>query len=219
MVRATHSPATSEPFDPIATGRLRLRCVQERDAEALAAMMNESISRRLASWPAKLSSADALSRIRWFRVEAYSRRSAPLVLERQDGTVAGWLAISRDADEPETALVTYWLGDAHRGEGLVREAAPAALTLAQSIGGIRRIKAAVQSDNDPSLAVVRMLGMRFQRRGRIWCAARNREEVCLWFDLDLQRPHRAESDVRGEVAFREARLASGVEVGATQARS
>ena len=38
-------------FPPVDTLRLRLRCAEPRDAPALAAMMSETVSRRLASWP------------------------------------------------------------------------------------------------------------------------------------------------------------------------
>ena len=52
---------------------------------------------------------------------------------------------------------------------------------------ILRLHAAVQGDNAPSLAVVRLLGMTPIGEGRIWCPARGRDEPCLWFELPRER--------------------------------
>ncbi len=175
----------ADPFPAVVTPRLLLRCVSEHDADSLAALMTERISLRLASWPQAMTPRMALDRIQGAREAAWDGRSVPLVLEsRQDGALMGWFAASRTPDAMPTILLTYWLGEAFHGHGLMREAAPAALALALEVLGPCRVRAAVQADNDASLSVVRQLGMHPLGPGRIWCAARGREEDCQWFDLE-----------------------------------
>jgi RimJ/RimL family protein N-acetyltransferase len=167
----------------IETPRLRLRCAEARDAPALAGMMSEAVSRRLASWPVPYTPPMALDRIAGVRMAAAERRSLPLVIERRaDGAVAGWISVSRAPGEGSVALITYWLGEAFQGQGLMREAAPAALAEAFRSMDVARVRAAVQPDNAASLAVVRLLGMAPLGEGRIWCPARGQEEACLWFE-------------------------------------
>lgn len=177
---AVDSPALSA----IETPRLRLRCAEPRDAGALAAMMTEAVSRRLASWPVPYTPPMALDRIAGVRMAAAQRRSLPLVLERRsDGAVLGWISASRAPGDDTTALLTYWLGEAYQGHGYMREAAPAAVDHAFALMDVARIRAAVQADNAASLSVVRLLGMAPLGEGRIWCPARGQEESCLWFEL------------------------------------
>lgn len=165
------------------TEHARLRCAEPRDAAALAAMMSESVSRRLASWPVPYTPLMAADRIAGVRMAAAQGRSLPLVIERRsDGALAGWISISRAPGDEATALLTYWLGEGFQGQGLMREAAPAALAAAFRSLGVARVRAAVQPDNAASLAVVRMLGMAPLGPGRIWCPARGRDEACLWFE-------------------------------------
>jgi len=183
-----HAPAVP----PVDTERLRLRCAEPRDAEALSALMSEAVSRRLASWPVPYTPPMALDRIHGVRMAAAERRSLPLVIERRsDGAVLGWISISRAPGDDATALITYWLGERFHGQGYMREAAPAALARAFALMEVRRVRAAVQADNAPSLAVVRLLGMEPLGEGRIWCPARGREEPCLWFEI--ARPGAAEA--------------------------
>lgn len=173
------------PLPAIETDRLRLRCAEARDAEAIAALMNEGISRRLASWPYPYTVPMAADRIAGVRVAAAQRRSLPLVIERRsDGAVMGWISISRAPGEDSVALLTYWLGDAFQGRGYMREAAPAAMRHAFALMDVARLRAAVQGDNEASLGIVRLLGMSSLGEGRIWCPARGREEGCLWFELE-----------------------------------
>lgn len=165
------------------TPRLLLRCAEAKDAAALATLMSPEVSRRLASWPVPYTPPMALDRIEGVRMAAAERRSLPLVIERRrDAQVVGWISISRAPGDETTALITYWLGEAFHGQGLMREAAPAALAEAFRLMNVARVRAAVQADNAPSLAVVALLGMVPLGEGRIWCPARGREEPCLWFE-------------------------------------
>lgn len=191
--------AVTNALPPIHTDRLCLRCAEDRDAEHLAGLMSEAVSRRLASWPVPYTPVMALDRISGVRMAAAERRSLPLVLERRaDGAVMGWVSISRAPGDPRTALITYWLGEAFHGHGYMREAAPVAMHQAFALMDVDRLRAAVQADNAPSLAVLRLLGMAPMGEGRIWCPARGRDEPCLWFELsrekaELSQPARADA--------------------------
>lgn len=182
MVVATPS------LPPVDTERLRLRCAEARDADALAGLMSETVSRRLASWPVPYTPLMALDRIAGVRMAAAERRSLPLVIERRtDGAVLGWISVSRAPGDHATALITYWLGEGYQGHGYMREAAPAVVREAFALMDVVRLRAAVQADNAPSLAVARLLGMTPMGGGRIWCPARGRDEPCLWFELPRER--------------------------------
>ena len=190
-----HSSAmvvSTPSLPPVDTGRLRLRCAEPGDAEALSAMMNDAISRRLASWPVPYTPVMAADRIAGVRMAAAEQRSLPFVVERRaDGAVLGWISISRAPGDNETALITYWLGEAYQGHGYMREAVPAAVREAFVRMDVVRLRAAVQDDNEASLAVVRLLGMAPMGEGRIWCPSRGREETCLWFELPRERAREA----------------------------
>jgi ribosomal-protein-alanine N-acetyltransferase len=173
---------------PIVTDRLRLRGTEERDAVALAGLMSEAVSRRLASWPVPYTPVMALDRIHGVQMAAAERRSLPLVVERRaDGAVMGWVSISRTPADWTTALLTYWLGEAYQRQGYMTEGMPPVVRSAFALMDIDRLRAAVQADNEPSLAVIRRLGLAPIGDGRIWCPARGRDEPCLWFELPRDR--------------------------------
>ncbi|MCA3325705.1 MAG: GNAT family N-acetyltransferase [Roseomonas sp.] len=160
-----------------------MRCAEGRDAPAIAEMMTEAISKRLASWPVPFSHPMAEEKISAARGAAVERRSLPLVLERKsDGAICGWVSLMCPPGDDRVALTTYWLGEQYQGQGLMREAGPVAVELAFKSMDIDRLRAAVQPDNAASLAVIRLLGFTPMGEGRIWCPARGVEETCLWFE-------------------------------------
>jgi ribosomal-protein-alanine N-acetyltransferase len=172
------------PSAPVAeTHRLRLRCAEGRDAPAIAEMMTEAISKRLASWPVPFSPPMAEEKIVAARGAAAERRSLPLVLERKaDGAICGWVSLICPPADNQVALTTYWLGEQYQGQGLMREAGPVAVDLAFQHMAIDCLRAAVQPDNAASLAVISLLGFSPMGEGRIWCPSRGVEEACLWFE-------------------------------------
>jgi RimJ/RimL family protein N-acetyltransferase len=167
------------------TRRLHLRLPTLADSPALAGLMTPTISARLASWPPVLDEAAAGARIAQSLIDFQSGQAMPLVVcRREDGAVLGWIGARRHAQAHRLAVLTYWVGEAHRGLGLMREAAPAALAHSFTCLGVDHVHAAVQSDNLQSRAVLRALGMRMIELGRIWCDARDRHEACEWWGLD-----------------------------------
>lgn len=176
--------ASGEACREVYTRRLCLRLPWPEDAAALAAMMGPSISARLASWPVHLAPGAAAQRLADARAAALAGLALPMVITRRsNGQVLGWVSATRAEADRNRAVLTYWLGDEFHGEGLMREAAPAALSAAFAVLGVSEVRAAVQTDNLASRAVLRGLGMRPLGLGRIWCAARGREEQCEWWSV------------------------------------
>ena len=168
----------------IYTHRLCLRLPRLDDAAALAALMGPDISARLASWPVHMTQAAAEQRLADARAAAKAGLALPLVItRRENGEVVGWISAARSEGDRNRAVLTYWLGDQVHGEGVMREAAPAALAATFSRLAVVEVRAAVQTDNLASRAVLRGLGMRPLGLGHIWCAARGREEQCEWWSV------------------------------------
>lgn len=170
----------------ICTPRLRLRIPHMDDAAPLAALMTPEISRRLASWPGPCSTRVAEERIAAALASAARGQALPLTVEcRATGRILGWvgLAVADALAERRIALLTYWLGAEFQGRGLMREAACAAVDAAWRRLRPSAIRAAVQSDNPVSIAVLRSLGMHWLGPGRIWCPAREREEACEYWEV------------------------------------
>jgi RimJ/RimL family protein N-acetyltransferase len=180
--------AVGDPVREVHTHRLCLRLPFPEDAEALAGLMGPAISARLASWPVHMLPAAAAARLGEARAAALAGLALPMVITRRQGgpkggQVLGWISASRAEADRNRAVLTYWLGDDFHGEGLMREAAPAAVAATFEHLGVTEIRAAVQPDNQASRAVLIGLGMRPLGPGRIWCAARGREEECEWWSL------------------------------------
>jgi RimJ/RimL family protein N-acetyltransferase len=166
------------------TRRLCLRLPSPEDAVDLAGLMGPAISARLASWPVHMAPAAAAGRLGEARAAAMAGLALPMVITRRsNGQILGWISASRAEADRNRAVLTYWLGDEFQGEGLMREAAPAALAAVFEQLGVTEVRAAVQPDNRASRAVLIGLGMRPLGSGRIWCAARGREEECEWWSL------------------------------------
>ena len=179
--------AQREPQRDLYTPRLRLRLPRPEDAAILAPLMAPEISARLASWPASLDPDAAATRLTEARSAAINGVALPLVVERRaDGALLGWIGATRMETDANRAVLTYWLGTPYHGQGIMREAAPAALAATFRHLGVQEVRAAVQMDNTASRAILRALGMRPLGIGHIWCAARGREEVCEWWAV--QRP-------------------------------
>jgi len=176
--------ASEDQRREVCTERLCLRLPFPEDAAALAGLMGPDISARLASWPVQLAPDAAAARLGEARAAALAGLALPMVITRRDGgEIVGWISAARSEADRNRAVLTYWLGDRFQGEGLMREAAPAALTAVFNNLGVSEVRAAVQLDNTASRAVLRGLGMRPLGLGHIWCAARGREEQCEWWTV------------------------------------
>ncbi len=176
--------AAGELLNEVYTQRLRLRLPCPADAPALAALMTPAVSARLASWPATMAPEAAAQRLGEALTAACAGLAVPLVIERRvDGALLGWISAARSAAQQGRAIITYWLGPLYQGQGVMREAAPVALATVFQALGVEEVRAAVQTDNLASRSVLRGMGMHFLSQGRIWCAARGREEDCEWWGV------------------------------------
>ena len=172
-----------DPFPPIDTSRLRLRSAVPADAAPVSALMTDSISRRLGSWPVPYTPEMALARICDWGALARAGRGMPCVITAHSGgAVLGWIYCMRFRDPP-VATLGYWCGEAHQNRGIVREAVAALVPAAFRQLGVEAIEALVQPDNAGSIAVLRGLGMRPLGEEMDFAPARSREELVVRYRL------------------------------------
>ncbi len=168
---------TGRPPPILDTPRLHLRPVAPQDAEATSALMTPAVSQWLAMWPVPFTVAMARERIATARALAEARQALSLaVTARDSGEFFGWIMLHRTRDDPRTATLGYWLGEAHHRRGYLREAATALLPVAAAWLDVDRIEASAQPENAGSFAVMRACGMTFRREAVVRAPARNRDE-------------------------------------------
>jgi ribosomal-protein-alanine N-acetyltransferase len=168
---------TGKPPPTLDTPRLHLRPVAPEDAEATSALMTPAVSRWLASWPLPYTVAMARERIATARALAEAGQALSVaVTARDSGDILGWIMLHRPRDDPRTATLGYWLGEAHQRRGYLREAAHALLPVAAAWLDVDRIEASAHPENAGSFAVMRSCGMTFQGETVIHAPARNRDE-------------------------------------------
>lgn len=168
---------TGAPPPTLDTPRLSLRLVTPEDAEATSALMTPAVSRWLAMWPLPFTVAMARERIAMARVLAEAGQALSLaVIARGSGEFLGWIMLHRTRDDPRTATLGYWLGEAHHRRGYLREAATALLPVAVAWLDVDRIEASAQPENAGAFAVMRACGMTFRREETIHAPARSRDE-------------------------------------------
>ena len=174
----------NDPFRPLETARLRLRCVAAEDAAATAAMMTPEISRWLAFWPVPFTHDMAVARIAAARERAQAGDALPFAaVGKAGGALLGWVMLYRHSADRRRGSFGYWLGAAHHGKGYVREAAPAVLAAGFDLPGLDVIEAAAQPDNAASFAVMRACGMQPAGEKMVYAPARRRDELCRFYEI------------------------------------
>ncbi|MGX7708289.1 GNAT family N-acetyltransferase [Methylobacterium sp. Gmos1] len=167
-----------QPSPTLDTPRLHLRLVASEDAEATSAMMTPAVSRWLAFWPLPFTVAMARERIAMAHALTEAGQALSMAVTARDtGELLGWIMLHRTRDDPRTATLGYWLGEAHHRRGILREAADALLPVAAAWLDVDRIEASAHPENAGSFAVMRACGMRFEREAVIHAPARNRDEL------------------------------------------
>lgn len=173
----------ADPFDPVETARLKLRCVRPGDAARTSAMMTRAVSRWVASWSVPFTPKMATERIAAARVAAEDGRALPFVAERRsDGALRGWVGVTRDAMDNGRGVLGYWLGEEFRGCGYMREAAQAVVVTAFERLNLNVIEAGAQPENAASFAVMRRCGMTPAGERMVFAPARERDELCLLYE-------------------------------------
>lgn len=175
--------ANADPFDPVKTARLKLRCVRPGDAARTSAMMTPAVSRWVASWPVPFTPEMAAERIAAARKAAEEGRALPFVVERRsDGALLGWVGVNRDAMSNRRGVLGYWLGEEHHGYGYMREAVSAVVAAAFEKLNLDVIEAGAQPGNAASFAVLRGCGMTPAGERMVFAPARDRDELCLFYE-------------------------------------
>ncbi len=167
----------------IRTARLVLRRPEMRDAPAVAAMMTPAVSASLGTWPSPFTLDMAVERVAQAQAHAAAGDALAWVIERRaDAVVLGWIAVVRHPALLARATIGYWLGEAHHGQGYMREAIGPVIADAMASLALDAIEATAHRDNLRSHAVLRGAGMRLVGPVTHYAAARERHEPCLLFE-------------------------------------
>jgi len=167
----------------IRTARLVLRGPEMRDAPDIAAMMTPAVSASLGAWPTPFTPDMAAERVDWALARAAAGEGRPWVLERlADAVVLGWIDVARHPALLARATIGYWLGEAHRGQGYMREAIGSVIADALVRLELDAIEATAHRDNIRSHAVLLGAGLRLVGPVTHYAVARDRNEPCLLFE-------------------------------------
>jgi len=181
---------TQEPFQPLETARLCLRCVTEDDAAATSALITPEVSRWVARWPVPFTVELALTRIAAARALAYGGDALPIgVVEKASGALLGWVVLHRDQTYRKRGSLGYWIGEQYQGKGYMRELAPTVIAAGFNLLSLDVIEAGAQLANTASFAEMRACGMSPTHEGFIHAPARGRDELCAFYEI--RRPGKA----------------------------
>jgi RimJ/RimL family protein N-acetyltransferase len=184
---ATDGPSRVRAFSffmVFLTPRLRLRCLDARDAGALVAHLNDwEVARWLSQPPYPYSAEDAKAFISVMRER--HRQPNPLlfaIAERALDAAIGVIGI--EPDETDSGELGYWIGRPFWGQGYGREAAAAAIAQAAD-AGLRRLVAFAHPENLRSLRLLQRCG--FRPAGEAARSARSGEVTMRRLTLELSR--------------------------------
>jgi len=141
------------------TARLRLRCMEEKDLDAAAAMLSDwEVAQWLARPPYPYTRRDGEAFIASLRAEhAAGRRLVFAVAEAASDELVG--AIGVEPAAPGEGELGYWLGRPYWGRGYASEAAAALVRLAWD-EPLRGLTAITDPENARSQRVLTKLGFR-----------------------------------------------------------
>jgi RimJ/RimL family protein N-acetyltransferase len=149
------------------TDRLVLRTFRLDDLPHYAALnAHPEVVRYLGGEPIAREDSDEIAA--WAN-DVYEReRMGLLAVERRtDGRFLGMCGLHHQSSMPDDVEVAWRLAPEHWGNGYATEAATAWLDYGFDTLGLPEIISMTDTDNDRSLAVMRRLGMRFDRREQI----------------------------------------------------
>jgi len=170
---------------PLDTDRLNLRCPRIDDAPVLAEMMTPAIGRWLASWPLPFTQEDMEDRIiKSWQAMAENQAMFLTIETKSDQTIIGWIGVARCAGNTRRGALGYWLGEAYHGSGYGVEAATAAVSAAFQYLDLDAVEAGAQLENHASFSVMRRLGMKPIGQRIVWASARDRAELCLYYEAE-----------------------------------
>ncbi len=154
------------------TERLILRPPQMGDAEPIAHFLNDmDVAGNLARVPYPYHLSDARA---WLRLQ---RANTPLHEASFSIELAGVGYVGHIGYQPvgESVVIGYWLGKPHWGQGIMSEAAKAAVDWFFGASDAPAIHSGVFHFNHPSLAIQKRLGFVETGRSTLLCLARGAE--------------------------------------------
>ncbi len=168
----------------IETERLRLRALEPRDAEDMAANITPAVARWMASWPSPMSREAALARIERSRAAIGGGGDAYYALIRRvDGRMIGGFGGGLTAEDPRRMEISYHLAENCHGQGLMREAATAAVPMLWRLLPAEVMEAGAQIGNGASFKVMKTLGMTPAGERLVYSSTRDRHEPTLFYEL------------------------------------
>lgn len=169
----------------ILTERLEMRLVTTSDSAALATLMTPGISKWVAIWPYPLSQVETENIIVKALHGHSERRTLPLVIVNRDSnSVIGWIKVDfEERDGKRIGEIGYWLSEKVQGLGYGYEAAKGLITACFNCLGASSLRAGAQTENTISHNLLLKLGMRRIGEETVFAPARNRDELCTYFEI------------------------------------
>jgi ribosomal-protein-alanine N-acetyltransferase len=131
----------------------------------------------------------AAVRIETMRRAAFEGDALPFALvEKAGGALTGWITINRNAENQRRGSLGYWLGQSFQGRGFMKESVPAALRAGFDLLDLDVIEAGAQPANAGSFAIMRACGMSPTTQRMVFSSARNREEICSFYEIERATP-------------------------------
>jgi RimJ/RimL family protein N-acetyltransferase len=179
----------------IATARLRLRPLEDRDVDDLWPLVSDPDLPRMMIWAAHTDRSQTLAFIQSTRDALAQGTGATWAIE-VDGRVAGTIALgdirfAHAALRVDRAELGYWIAPALRGAGLVTEAAHAVVRCGFETIGLHKIQVHCIEENAASRRVIERLGFRMAGRqeddvwrdGRWWTTLSYELTAPEWSDV------------------------------------
>ena len=134
---------------------MTVRAAQPADAAAIAAIHDEGIADRLATFQTDPQREDVVRG--WLRDD-----EGPLLVCERDGRIAGWARVHRYSGRPFYAGVgeyAVYVGHSARGQGVGRALLDALVAAARE-RGLYKLTGLLFADNEASIALARSCGFR-----------------------------------------------------------
>ena len=202
----TKIPTLSELDTVIITGRLRLRPLAEGDVDDMWPVVSDPEFPRMMTWAAHTDKQQTLDYVRYMQAAFAAGTAIAWAIEYQ-GKVVGNIglddiAFQRRASRVDRAELGYWLAPKLWNNGLMTEAATAAVRWGFDVLGLHKITVGCLVENLASKKVIEKLGFKYVGRleddlwrdDRWWSHLRYELTANEWVDvsttLRVNRPHR-----------------------------
>jgi phosphinothricin acetyltransferase len=134
---------------------LKIRRAALSDLEAITEIYNQAILRTTATFDTETKTAEGQRG--WF--EQHGGRH-PILVAEEEGKVIGWASISAWSDRcayADTAEVSLYIVESHRGRGIGRQLSEAAITAGRE-AGLHTLIARIASENAASIHIAASQG-------------------------------------------------------------